>query len=81
VGDEAGVYTVFRPDIAHQSCDASLSSKRIIVPWHSYTDPRAVRVTEEALLARGMTRVWSEQVGFGKIEVFTKPEAFAKPSP
>ena len=64
---------MFRPEIAHQVCDPSLSSHRIIVPLHPYTDPRAVRLAEEALSARGMTRQSSEQVGFAKIEVFTKP--------
>lgn len=75
-GDGAGVYTVFRPEIAHQVCDPGLSSRRIIVPLHPYTDPRATRWAEEALSARGMTRLSSEQVGFAKIEVFTKREAY-----
>jgi uncharacterized membrane protein len=72
-GDEVRLYAVFQPQFMHQLCDASLSSNRIVIPSHSYTDPRAVRTAEDALSAKGMSSSRSEQVGFGKIEVFTKP--------
>ena len=71
--DGAGVLTFFRPEIANQVCDSGLSSPRIVVPLHPYIEAHAVRVAEDALLAHGMVRRSSEQLGFARIEVFTKP--------
>jgi hypothetical protein len=81
VEDEVALYAVFRPEIAHRLCDAGLSSQRIILPSHPYTDPRALRTEEGVLSAKGMRRLSVEQVGFAKIEVFTKPDALGNPIP
>jgi hypothetical protein len=68
-GDDATKYSIFRPDITQHLCDANLSD-RVIMPVHSYTDPRAGRLAEETLVAKGIVRLSTEKVGFAKIEVF-----------
>ena len=70
-GDDAARYAVLRPDIAHHLCDANLSA-RVIMPVHSYTDPRASGLAVKALSARGMTQLSTEEVGFAKVEVFAR---------
>lgn len=79
VEDEVALYTVFRPEIAHRLCDAGLLPSRIVVPSHPYTEPRALRAEEDVLSAKGMRRLSIEQVGFAKIEVYTKPDAPGNP--
>jgi len=69
---ELGLYTVFSPGIAHQICDPALSSARIVIPLHPYVDREAAIRAEHTLLARGMTHVGGERVGFASIELFAK---------
>jgi 4-amino-4-deoxy-L-arabinose transferase-like glycosyltransferase len=68
-GDDAANYSLFRPEITQHLCDATLSA-RVIIPVHSYTDPRAGQLAEETLAARGMMPLSTQNVGFAKIEVF-----------
>ena len=66
------LYTFFRPEIARQICARDSSAARIVIPSHSYSDPRALRVAWDSALTKGMRQVSSKQVGFATITVFGK---------
>jgi uncharacterized membrane protein len=72
--DNLGMYTMFRPGIAQQLCGADTSARRIVVPVHAYTEQQARQAAEAKLSAMGMTRLSVEEAGFGRVEVFTRPD-------
>jgi hypothetical protein len=72
--DNLGMYTMSRPGIAQQLCGADTSARRIVVPVHAYTEQQARQAAEAKLSAMGMTRLSVEEAGFGRVEVFTRPD-------
>lgn len=73
-GDSGKIYFLFRPEIAAHLCNSTVTARRVIMARHTYTDPRAARLAESELLARGLGRVSVETVGFAEVAVFTRGE-------